>query len=184
MSDDPVEQEKAAERSLSFRAVFEAELGYVCRVLLRFGVHRKDLDDLAQEVFLVVYRRRLDYDPGRPLRPWLCGIAYRVASDWRRRAVHREVLGDDALAHASEGARDGPSQAVEERNLMAHQLVQRALSTLPFERRVVVVLCDLEGYSAPEAAELLGIPAGTIYSRLHEARRTFVASVRALEGAT
>jgi RNA polymerase sigma-70 factor (ECF subfamily) len=157
----------------SFRSVFDAELGYVCRVLLRFGILPKDLDDVVQEVFLVVHRRRLDYDPRRPIRPWLCGISFRVASDWRRRAHHRELTGEDV--------EDMAAESVGHRHLEAHQLVVRALARLSFEHRVVVVLCDLEGHTAPEAATHLEIPVGTVYSRLHEGRRAFVAAVHALE---
>jgi RNA polymerase sigma-70 factor (ECF subfamily) len=160
----------------SFRAVFEAELGYVCRVLVRFGVPPKDLDDLAQDVFLVVHRRRLDYDPRRPIRPWLCGIAFRVASDWRRRAHHRELGDADIDAFATE--------PISDRHVEAQQLVVRALSRLSFDQRAVVVLCDLEGHTAGEAAAHLGVPTGTVYSRLHEARRLFVQAVQALEEGT
>ena len=53
------------------------------------------------------------------------------------------------------------------------RVVQEALDALSPRYREVLVLCDLEGRSAPEAGQLLGIPAGTVYSRLHYARRTF-----------
>jgi len=142
---------------------------------MRLGVPPRDVDDLLQEVFVVLYRKRHDYDPHRKLRPWLCGIAFRVASAWKRRAFHREV--PTALDE-----QQWPTTTLDEKHA-AHHTVQRALRTLSFEHRAVVVLCDLEGYTAPEAGELIGIPAGTVYSRLHEGRRLFAAAVRAEGGA-
>jgi|SRR5688500_3335570 len=162
-------------RMRSFREIYDAEVGYVGRVLLRFGAAPKDLEDLVQEVFVVVHKRRHDYDPSRPIRPWLCGIAFRVASDWRRRAFQREV---------PSSPRDEPtSLPAADRRLIAHEAVQRGLAGLSFEHRAVIVLCDLEGHTAAEACAVLGVPLGTVYSRLHEARRAFAAAVRAGEGA-
>lgn len=162
----------------SFRALYDAEVGYVGRVLLRFGVPRADLDDLLQEVFVVVYRRRADFDASRPVRPWLCGIAFRVASDWRRRAFQRERGGVDIHDVNDKDIVSGLPAADD--RLAAHDLVQQALATLGFDHRAAIVLCDLEGHSAADAATLLGVPAGTVYSRLHHARAHFVQAVHAL----
>ncbi len=157
----------------SFRSLYDSEVDYVGRTLLRFGVQRRDVDDVIQEVFVVVYRRRADFDPERPVRPWLCGIAFRVASDWRRRAAQRDVPTADVEPHANEPIAD--------RHLLAHEAVLHGLKGLSFEHRAAIVLCDLEGHSAAEASALLGVPAGTVYSRLHEARRAFVAALRTRE---
>ena len=155
----------------TFRALYDAEVGYVSRVLRRFGVEQRHLEDLVQEVFVVVYKRRADFDATRPIRPWLCGIAFRVASQWRRRPAHTQEVLDDGDPHHDRG----PSSTADagDRRLIAHETVLRGLHALTFEQRAVVVLCDLEGHSAPEAAALLHVPIGTIYSRLHEARRLF-----------
>lgn len=169
----PPAQVVSGDGARSFRSLYDAEVGYVGRTLMRFGVERRDLDDVIQEVFIVVYRRRADYDAKRPLRPWLCGIAFRVASDWRRRAAQRDVPTEDVEPSAPEPTAD--------RHLLAHEAVLQGLAGLSFEHRSAIVLCDLEGHTAAEAGALLGVPAGTIYSRLHEARRAFVAAVRAKE---
>src|SRR4051794_28126326 len=65
--------------------IFEADFDYVYRSLLRMGVAAADAEDLAQEVFLVMWRRRADWDAGRPLRPWLFGVAMRIAHEYRHR---------------------------------------------------------------------------------------------------
>src|SRR5215472_17365750 len=88
-----------ADRDALFRDVFAGEFDYVWTSLRRLGVHDRDLEDVAQEVFVHVHRRLDDYDPGRPLRPWLFAFAFRCASDWRRLARHRvEVLGEQGEA--------------------------------------------------------------------------------------
>lgn len=73
----------------TFRGIFETQLTFLWNTLARFGVADRDLEDVAHEVFVVVSRRLSDYDPSRPLRPWLFAIAYRCASDYRNRAAHR-----------------------------------------------------------------------------------------------
>src|SRR5258706_1648048 len=69
---------------------FQLEFDYLCRTLRRLGVPAADIEDVAHEVFLVLHRRWEDYDPSCALRPWLFGIAFRVAASHRRRSA-REV---------------------------------------------------------------------------------------------
>ena len=159
----------------TFRALYDAEVGYVGRVLRRFGIEPRHLEDVVQEVFVVVYKRRADFDPARPIRPWLCGIAFRVASQWRRRPIQR----NEVLQTGDEPHEPTPSSSPDagDRRLIAHETVLRGLNALTFEQRAVVVLCDLEGHSAVEAAAILHIPTGTVYSRLHEARRLFAVAL-------
>ena len=82
---------------------FEDQLDYVCTVLRRYGVPAADVEDLAQDVFLVAWRRWSAYQADRPLRPWLAGIAFRLASKHhvrRRRevpGVELDVRDDTAL---------------------------------------------------------------------------------------
>src|SRR5690349_3401515 len=76
--------------------IFHTEASYVLASLVRLGVARSDAEDLVNEVFMVVFRRIADYDPARPLRPWLFGIAMRIAMRYRELAHHRrEVRGTD-----------------------------------------------------------------------------------------
>src|SRR5262245_54912952 len=84
-----------------FADVFLNEFSYVWSALARLGIEPCDREDLAHEVFCRVYRRLSDYDPARPLRPWLFGFAFRLASDHRRQARRRfELMGLD-VAHFS-----------------------------------------------------------------------------------
>lgn len=159
----------------SLRDIYAEEFSYVWHSLRRLGTHAADLEDAVHDVFVVVHRRLGDYDPGRPLRPWLFGIVYRVASERRRRAGTPAVSGDGLLA-APDG---GPTAEALVAAAQARAVVQRALQALPLDQRAVMIMHDLEGHSAPEVAEALGVPLNTVYSRLRLAREKFAATVRA-----
>jgi RNA polymerase sigma-70 factor (ECF subfamily) len=156
-----------AARAFAFHAVFESELDYVCASLRRLGVRPSDLEDLAQDVFIAVYRHLDEYDRARPLRPWIFGFAYRTASNYRRLSRHRaEVL--DAR-HEDAVASSGSPE-----DLLASQRLEVAfwesLDRLSAEQRAVFVMHELDERSGPEIAETLGIPLNTAYSRIRAAR--------------
>jgi RNA polymerase sigma-70 factor (ECF subfamily) len=156
-----------------FRALFDKELSYVWTTLRRLGIAERDREDLCHEVFFRVHQRMATYDPTRPARPWLCAFAVRVASEHRRRAhVQREDVGgaDDAADLAV-----APSATPEQK-----ELVDRALEGLDLDKRAVLVLHDLDGESVPDIARGLGLPEGTVYSRLRAARQEFTAAVKRL----
>jgi len=78
-----------------FRALFEAEFTYVWHTLRRLGIAESDRRDLAQEVFVIVYQKLGEFDRTRRVRPWLFGIAYRIALRYRSLARHKgEILGE------------------------------------------------------------------------------------------
>ena len=157
-----------------FRALFERELTYVWNTLRRLGVAERDREDLAHEVFFRVHERLATYDRSRPARPWLCAFAVRVAAEHRRRAQERnEELGAPGDVGELAVAPDAPSDRKE--------LAQRALEALDLERRAVLMLHDLDGETVPDIARGLGVPEGTVYSRLRTARVEFTAAVRRLE---
>lgn len=162
----------------SFEAIYRDHFRHVWHTLRRLGVVERDLEDAAHEVFVVVHRRLEDYDPRRPLKPWVTGIAYRVASDERRRARHRrEVFSHEGWDARDKG--DGPEEHLAATR--ARALVQAALSELPLDQRAAVVMHDLDGLSIPDIAHELGIPLNTMYSRLRLGRRKFTAAVRAIQ---
>src|SRR5579862_3687219 len=102
MARAPAMLRAADEPKAGFRAVFEREFDYVWASLRRLGVHDRDLEDVAQDVFVQVHKRLPNYDPSRPIRPWLFAFAVRCASDWRRLARHRvEVLGAEGETAAT-----------------------------------------------------------------------------------
>ena len=144
---------------------YQRELDYLLGSLRRLGVPSRDLEDVLHEVFLVMLKRWDDYDRGRPLRPWLFGIAFRVAWAQRRRGT-REVLGDDHQV-AYEG--EAPDEALA--GSEARQLLLRALAAVPLERRAVLIMHEVDEVSMRDIAQQLEIPLFTAYSRLRKARK-------------
>jgi len=160
----------------SFRELFEGELSYVWHTLRRLGVREADRLDLAQEVFVTVHGLQSDFDPTRPVRPWLFGIAYRIALRYRALARHgREVMGDEVDAADKAPLAD---EALARRQ--REQLVARAIGQIEIARRAVFLMSEIDGCAMPEIAETLGIPLNTGYSRLRLAREDFEAAVRRL----
>ena len=155
--------------------VYRDHFDFVWRSLLRLGVPSSQAEDVAQDVFLVVHRRLPDYDSARALRPWLFGIARRVAAD-RRRSSQREQRRMRVIAAAGSDRRADPEQAAARAE--AAQIVQGFLDSLDEERRVVFVLGELEGFSGTEIAQALDINRNTVYTRLRAARRLFAEWVR------
>jgi RNA polymerase sigma-70 factor (ECF subfamily) len=152
----------------SFYAIYERELGYVWKTLGRLGVDPSELADAVHDVFVIVHRRWADIDFERPIRPWLFGIARRVAAGLRRK--RRELPSENieaATAPAPHPERD---------------FLWRVLAELDDDRRDVIVLHDLEGYTGAEIAVLLDIPANTVHSRLRLGRQDMQATVRKLRG--
>ena len=164
-----------------FPTLYRSEFAYVWKTLRRLGAPVRDLEDLAHELFVVVHRHLRDYDRTRPLRPWLFGIAVRVLSDYRRTFRNsRELL--DRRAAAAEPIDAAPGQDERLGEAQARALLMRALDELPFERRVVLVMHDLDGVAVPEIAAALDIPLNTAYSRLRLARVDLTAAVRRPRG--
>jgi RNA polymerase sigma-70 factor (ECF subfamily) len=152
-----------------FDTVFRGEFDYVWFSLRRLGVASADLEDVTHDVFMLVHQQLDRYDPARPLKPWLFGFAYWVASDYRRLARHRvEARGD-----LGEMADSGPSTVDRVAARQSLELAWKAINELSLERRAVFLLHEVEGYAMPEVASALQIPLNTAYSRLRLARGDF-----------
>ncbi len=124
----------------------------------------EDVDDLVHATFLAAAKAANRYD-GRPSsRPWLVGIAVRLLRR-RRRAFGTLFAVLSSLRGAKPTAAD-PSAALHARND-----VERALARLSESKRIVLLMAEVEGWSSPEIAVALGVPIGTVWSRLHAARR-------------
>jgi len=162
-----------------FAAVFEAHFDWVWSTLRRLGIPERDCDDAAQNVFVAVFRRLADYDPVRPMKPWLFGFALRTASDYRRTAKNREEPQADPPARSGGLAADAQAMAREDR-----ALVLEALGAVDDDRRAVFVLHEIDEVPIPQVAEALGIPVNTAYSRLRLGREDFRAAVRRIRART
>lgn len=147
--------------------LYRAHAPFIASFLVRLGVPARDVPDLVQDVFLIAHRKGGFTDRGRAKpRTWLGSIAFRVAAGHRRR--RRPVVG---LPEAPIPAGSDPEQEVQARR--AAQRVEACLSALDLPHRAVFVLFEIEGLSGAEVAEVLEIPAGTVYRRLSNARHRF-----------
>jgi RNA polymerase sigma-70 factor (ECF subfamily) len=175
----PVDQPDrvTGEKLARFRTLFDDNFAYVWASLARLGVATRDLEDVANEVFLAVYRKLDLYEPARPLRPWLFAFAAGTAADYRRLARHRVDLVDDYDDLISDAMRGDDLIAARER----HALVAAALAGVDEEKRAVLVSHELDECPIPDVAVALGIPEGTAYSRLRTGREQFAAAVRRLQ---
>jgi RNA polymerase sigma-70 factor (ECF subfamily) len=172
--------ERSVTAPLDFRAVFEGGFTYVWSTLRRMGVRERDVEDLTHDTFLRVHGRLLDYDPSRPLRPWLFAFAFRVACDYRRLARHRfEVLDD-----GRDVPHPGPAPDEEASLREGQRLMLRALEEIDLDQRAVFVLHVIDEHSIPDVAAALAIPVNTAYSRLRLAREAFSVAVRRLTRCT
>jgi RNA polymerase sigma-70 factor (ECF subfamily) len=150
-------------------ALFRDHASSLARMLRKCGVLADELDDAVQEVFLVAHRRG-GYEPGaaQPFT-WLGEIAVRVAFAYRRRRRARAIEHVDSPALRRAPSFRTPIQDLEADELV--RLLQAALQSLPAEKRDVFVACEVNGRSCEDVARELGIPVGTVYSRLHGARK-------------
>lgn len=161
------------------RTALDAHYDAIWRFLRRLGVASADVEDAAQKVFLVFAQRVASIDP-KAERSFLFASALRIASDARRRSARsREELVDD---HATLDAED-PSPSADEQldKKRVRRWLDDVLDTLSDEYRAVFVLVDIEEQTMAEASDVLGIPKGTVASRLRRSRELFEASANALK---
>jgi RNA polymerase sigma factor (sigma-70 family) len=155
----------------------------VFRFLSRLATARmRELDDLVQATFIEVLRSAADFRGKSAVKTWLFGIAANVARSQARaegrRLRHLSVADADLDAPAPSGAR--PDRTAERTQLMNR--VALALERLPHDLRAAFVACEIEELPGPEVARALGIPRGTLYRRVHEARQRIISFVE--EGAS
>ena len=167
-----VDQDATASAQAACLQAFARELDYLGRTLRRLGAPASDIEDLVHEVFLVLCRKWAGYDPTRPLRAYLFGIAFRVTAAHQRRA-HREVP-TETLIEVDDGA-PHPDERLEIAE--ARALVLRALEAVPLKRRAVLILHDLDEMPMHDIAAVLAIPRFTAYSRLRKARKELQAAI-------
>lgn len=152
---------------MTFRRDLAVQLPRLQTQALRFCVSESDALDLVQDTLLRATRYETSFTPGTNLRAWLLQILRSVfISRYRRRGRERRALEAMALDPCAWPHRD-PTPAMESLPVTA----ARALAALPPHFRNVVELVDLGGLEYRDAAATLGVPVGTVMSRLHRARK-------------
>lgn len=148
----------------------------VWRTLRGLGLSTSDADDAAQQVFLI-FARRMDGVPQGKERGFLLKTAILTAANWRRSERRRRAVLEGTMDERT-GPHVDPERLLEEKRRI--EALDQLLTLLPTDERAVFVLFELEELSTPEIARLLGIPRGTVVSRLRRARDTFFARVAEL----
>ena len=155
------------ERDALFEEIFRAHRGRVFALCQRLCGDRALAEDALQETFLAVHRGLAGFRGEAQLGTWIYRIAMRVAL--RVRANHPVPVGTEV-----EVAGRAPHDALDARDRARR--VQLAIDALPAEQRVVIALFAVEGLSHGEIAAILGVPEGTVWSRLHKARKALATS--------
>lgn len=143
---------------------------YIYRLLRRFGVRESALDDATQEVFIIA-ARKLDAVVEGKERSFLCGTAFRVASNSRRARGREASRLSDACPEELQCVAPTNESLFEQKQ--ARALLDRILDAMTDELRTVFVLCELQGLTAVETAEIVDAPLGTVASRLRRSREQF-----------
>ena len=169
-----------AESRLGLPQLYEDHFEFVWRCARRMGVPLAQAEDAVQDVFLVVHRKLGDFKPDAAPRPWLFGITFRVAKDYRRRAARKGALG--ASAASSETVAGNQSPFDDTAKAQALQVLERFLSELDDDKRSVFVLAELEQMTAPEIAAAVDANVSTVYSRLRAARAAFAKETALFRG--
>jgi len=149
---------------VDLEALYRAHFGLVWALVGRYGVRPSHREDVVQEVWLTVHRRLASFDTSLSAAHWIAGVARFVA--WRHirtmMRAHRKLEALRALAR------------VDDDSIVDHETVAfvgAALDSLEPIFRDAITSVELEGWSGPEAAERLGLPVNTLYSRLRIAKR-------------
>jgi RNA polymerase sigma-70 factor (ECF subfamily) len=169
--------ESAADRTIRFERDALAFTDQLYSAALRYTKNPEDARDLVQDTYLKAFTSFHQFEEGTNLRAWL----YRVLTttfintyrkDQRRPQVAQAELEDWQLAQAQSHTSDlGKSAEAEALENLPDSDIKRALQEIPEEFRMVVYLADVEGFSYKEIAEIVGVPGGTVMSRLHRGRK-------------
>jgi RNA polymerase sigma factor (sigma-70 family) len=165
-----IQPESQAESEVlpSWDEIVRTHSARVYRLAYRLTGNKHDAEDLTQEVFVRVFRSLSSYTPGT-FEGWLYRITTNLFLDGARRKQRIRFDGLPEDAHDRLPAKgEGPAEKLEQ-DQFDHD-VQHALDALPEDFRAAVVLCDIEGMTYDEIAEVLDVKLGTVRSRIHRGR--------------
>jgi RNA polymerase sigma-70 factor, ECF subfamily len=178
--------DRAGEEIARIEHIAERHLDSVWRCARDLGVPARDLEDIAQEVMVVCVRRLHDIDAGRE-RAFLLATTARVVANWRRGQRRRPAESLDRAQELgvseldSQYRRGGPAEALEHKRDL--ELVQAALEQMTESQRVAFTLFEIEGLTAREIADQLGLSEMVVFARVQRARAVFHRFVAQARGA-
>jgi RNA polymerase sigma-70 factor (ECF subfamily) len=149
-----------------FLHVYREHAPVVSRVLSRMGVPPEDVEDLLQTTFTEALAGLERFEGRSSIRSWLLSVALNQTRNYIRSRV-RDRTNAPLLAQVATAPQDAEAQLSEAQQ---NARLQQALAALPPMQREALVLCELSGLPAREVSELLGVPAGTVWRRVHDAK--------------
>jgi RNA polymerase sigma-70 factor (ECF subfamily) len=161
---------------LTFEAVYHAHFRQVVAWIRAMGAPDADMEDIAQDVFMVVRRKLPRFREGN-LVGWLYRIAEFRMRNYRRLAWFKNLFSRGQSLDTIEPAAVGSTPAMTLEQKEDQQAISRILARMSDKRRETLVLFEIEGYSGQEIAALQGVPVKTVWTRLHHARKDLVAMV-------
>ncbi len=167
-----------AEREARLRGLVDRYIDLVARVLRNAGTPLSEIDDDVQRTFIAVSNRLDDVRPGAE-RSFLLRTALHIAAHARRTVARRREVPEEEAPELVESVAT-PEQLTNQKR--ARQILDRVLEQMDIDLRTVFVLYEFEELSMAEISEALGVPRGTVASRLRRARADFRVRVRAIEG--
>jgi RNA polymerase sigma-70 factor (ECF subfamily) len=155
--------------------VYHDHAEFVWACLQRFGIRDRDLDDALQEVFVVVHQRLASFRGEARMTTWLYSICLRVAQAHRRRGYVRRELSVDRFTDDTLHDLATPEDELALRQ--RRHVLGAILDELDLEKRALLVMFEIDELPCEDIAALLAVPLGTVYSRLHGARKAFEKAV-------
>jgi RNA polymerase sigma-70 factor, ECF subfamily len=167
----------AAQSLPTFAEIYDAHVDYLWRAALRMGLDEAAAEDVIQQVFMVAFRRRDDFEGRASLRTWLFGILLRHVRQHRRLLQRKSPYAFGASVDPDLLIAPGDAPDVALARTEAGRLVRRFLEQIGDEKAEVFILMEIEKKMGPEVAALLEIPLPTVYSRQRAAREQFEAFI-------
>ncbi len=158
-------------QTVDFDTLVRPHLDVLYRTAYRFCQQRHDAEDLVQELLAKLYPRRDELATIDKLRPWLITSLYHLFIDGTRKQKRSPLQTiDDEQQFYDSTAGDQPGPECQIMRAQRLQAIQHAFEQLSDDHRALLTLHDIEGYRLPELQDMLGIPLGTLKSRVHRAR--------------
>jgi RNA polymerase sigma-70 factor (ECF subfamily) len=155
-----------AQDATAWRALYDRHFGKVMRLVHALGIADTEADDLCQEIFLIIYRHLRSFRGEARLGTWIHRLATREAIRHARRRRMRRAL----VNLLSRGERLQLPRDFAENQAARRQYLTQLLGQLPPERRLALVLFELEGRSVEDIAAMCGCAVNTVWTRIHRAR--------------
>jgi RNA polymerase sigma-70 factor (ECF subfamily) len=171
------EKESVEQRRKRFEADALQYMNQLYSAALRYTKNPADAQDLVQDTYAKAYVSFHQFEPGTNLKAWLYRILTTTFINTYRKDQRRPQLSDqeledwqiaDASSHTSDQGKSAEDVVLEN---LPDSDIKRALAEIPEEFRIAVYLADVEGFSYKEIAEIVGVPTGTVMSRLHRGRK-------------